>query len=130
MSKENKFRYVFKCSECGDIIIKEYTLHGIQFGYVDYPEHVHGNLRFGYGLKDILQFTCRHDKNNNEFYEGDIVKHTSHNFGDAFGVVCFKNHGFHIEWFKGSSRGFMWDNYEVVGDKYNNPELMDGYHVQ
>ena len=121
MSKENKFRYVFKCSECGDIVIKEYTLHEIQFGYVDYPEHVHGNLRFGYGLIDTLQFTGLKDKNEDEIYKWDIVSYYDE-------MMTIESIGASFMWKSSDGKCAPIQsgiNMEIIGNIYENPELTE-----
>ena len=59
----------------------------------------------------IMQFTGLKDKNGKEIYEGDIMKNYDYHF-------------FVVEWNKKNAR---WDNCfgrEVIGNIYENPELI------
>ena len=76
----------------------------------------------------IMQYTGLKDKNNKEIYEGDILFES---FGERYYKVVFENGSFRAE-FKGD---FEWHHFdlidvvvqgcEVVGNIYENPELME-----
>ena len=76
------------------------------------------------------QFTCAHDKHGNPIWEGDIVrKRTSH--GVKRLPVLFYCGYFHCGWGGGSSTAchpYLLEDkqIEVVGNKYDNPEMIDG----
>lgn len=91
----------------------------------------------GYGSNIIMQYTGLKDKNGKEIYEGDIVKRIVNKWVQDQGVVKF---GFHKvtsdEWYYTDAYGFYTDSvytafeddedYEVIGNIYENPELLDG----
>lgn len=92
---------------------------------------------------ELMQYTGVRDKNEKEIYEGDIVRwhevlHTSrgiHDYGVSFGVVEFRTTNwsseFEIKHVKGENRfydemgpRFSFDDVEVIGNIYENPELV------
>ena len=89
---------------------------------------------FGYAPLNrviLMQFTGLRDKNGKEIYEGDIVKATLRFFGivDQKCRVIFHNgsfglqYGYSIDYFKPLA---TWDGIEVIGNIYENPELLRG----
>ena len=70
----------------------------------------------------IGQFTGLCDKNGYEIYEGDIIKNES-----CIGIVVYKNGAFVLD--LGKSCGcvylFCLDSLLVIGNIYDNPELME-----
>ena len=76
--------------------------------------------------KTIGQYTGLHDKNGKEIYEGDIGR----TFKEDICVVVYKYNGF---WLKviDKSKNYRWvifieNNIEVIGNIYDNPELLGG----
>ena len=77
----------------------------------------------------VGQFTGLHDKNGKEIYEGDIVLATLKffNINNEKCKVIFHNgsfgvqYGFSTDYFKTFS---AWDEVEVIGNIYDNPELL------
>lgn len=80
---------------------------------------------------NFMQYTGVLDFNGVEMYEGDIVKLIEdRNRDDIFepfiaGQVKFRNGSFYIT--DGTISRFRWEDYvvEVVGNIYENPELLD-----
>lgn len=87
----------------------------------------------------VMQFTGLHDKNGKEIYEGDVMTGPFAN-GDhrkdkrikSFNVsVYFHEGAFHFRphgnVFDGDYRWYpYWHDCEVIGNIYENPELMEG----
>jgi len=105
--------------------------------------------QFGYQVPDLLddeeaanyvlqQFTGLHDKNGVEIYEGDILK--NHDDPTLLGTVLFGYYAigrdswgvefqtpcFCQEWFDKSGYACIGDCIEVIGNIYENPELLEG----
>ena len=91
-------------------------------------------LNFGYiQVTDWEQFTCLHDKNGKEIYEGDILEFTEYYVGDfkyssGRGVVKFDNGSFYLE---DSSltpalceEEIENERMKVIGNIHENPEFL------
>jgi hypothetical protein len=73
------------------------------------------------------EFTGLQDKNGKEIYEGDVVLYDRKAIGEADYSKPVA-----VEWtkdlvrfdFAGSFNGFIYRSYEVIGNVYENPELM------
>ena len=77
----------------------------------------------------IMQYTGLKDKNGKEIYEGDILFES---FGEKYYKVVFENGSFKAE-FEGDFEEHSFDlidvvaqGCEVVGNIYENPELLGG----
>lgn len=76
-------------------------------------------------LDDLIQCTGLKDKNGKLIYEGDIVKDLI--IPEIFYIVKWFNSGFYLEsTISGSFLKFNDTQQEVIGNIYENPELLEG----
>lgn len=80
----------------------------------------------------VCQFTGLTDKNSMKIFEGDVVKGLFL-FGMSINAVAtFKDGSFGLKWYRGSIEEFSafscFHNvtFEVIGNIFDNPELMEG----
>jgi len=85
----------------------------------------------------LLQSTLFEDKNKKEIYKGDIVMEDGCNlavvdYGDCMiNSGAYGAHGFHLayvpkkSWDTGTEMMVTWGNLEVIGNIYENPELLE-----
>lgn len=72
----------------------------------------------------IMQYTGLKDKNDKEIYEGDIVKHAT---DEGVYKVIFEDGGFYVKnLFEYDFQTINEYPLEVIGNIYENPELMEG----
>lgn len=111
-------------------------------------EDFDGNMLIGnYGSKvkvipdTISEFTGLEDKNGTRIYEGDIIRTKAFGKNIKTGVNCadydifqvtFKRSGFHLE---NNEREFSLSvtstsYYEIIGNIFDNPELLKGGEVK
>ena len=72
----------------------------------------------------LMQFTGMFDKNGKEIYEGDIVK-----YENMTGKIMFLNGSFIMSNFEETEEwelGVINAEIEVIGNEYDNPELLGG----
>jgi len=72
---------------------------------------------------ELMQYTGLKDKNGKKIYEGDIIKTDTQIGVVDYSFGCFRVRGKKIEIFGidlGNGQGFC----EVIGDIYQNPELL------
>lgn len=130
--REIKFRAWDKVNK-----IMQYS--GIIWGDYDFPAL--SELNYGdniYNLSNLMQYTGLKDKNGKEIYEGDIIPIVIEDLGRSIktvnGVVKFKQGQWNIEYFHPFQKEMYICNLyrllerrekEVLGNIYENPELLD-----
>jgi len=79
----------------------------------------------------VMQYTGLHDKNSKEIYEGDILLISNHIGVSKHETVIWKEaslsyciHDYRGEWADMSLFPFRQSNIEVIGNIYENPELL------
>ena len=111
-------------------------------------------INFNGGVAHLMQYTGLKDKNGKEIYEGDVVRYKAlgefykkneYSFGkvmfsgDSFGIeilsegeLQFDRWGDHEddtiyynEFYSYEGKEFSWDELEVIGNIYENPELLN-----
>lgn len=77
-------------------------------------------------VENLMQYTGLKDKNGKEIYESDLVKHHS---GDLLSEVYFDGAAFKLRnkvWNDIYLNNWPANSFEVVGNLYENRELLDG----
>lgn len=73
----------------------------------------------------LMQYTGLKDKNGKEIYEGDIVKYkTDKPDKVVYDTACFQL-GRQVEYHRNLSMGKLADGMEIIGNIYENPELIE-----
>ena len=70
----------------------------------------------------IMQYINRKDKYNREIYEDDILRN-----GDWIGKVVYAAPEFKFDDGK-SLFSISWEDFEIIGNEYENPDLMSDRH--
>lgn len=74
----------------------------------------------------VGQFTGMYDRNGKEIYEGDILRTSISKNGIGFVRWNIENASFVVQ-MKNSAQWYnLWRGYEVIGNIYDNPELLKG----
>ena len=115
------------------ILQQEENIHENNFPYLDKDSGIIDGSLTPVFFESVGQSSMVKDKNEVEMYEGDIV------YGAAYwlerckpAVVTFRNGSFGLLWYRGDVEEFdpftslCNVEYEVVGDIYDNHELMEG----
>lgn len=87
------------------------------------PEYASDLYTFEIDEKTICQYTGMTDKNNNKIWEHDIIEGTFWGF-----MMPVENYVFEISWHEdvaGWYRNVMDANNEVIGNIFDNPELLN-----
>ena len=77
----------------------------------------------GWYMGELMQYTGLKDKNSKEIYDGDIVK--SSLYGQTIGVIEYRENFFCLCWDEKIWSKLYDINLEVIGNIYENPELME-----
>lgn len=122
MSREIKFRALSMCSGEGWVYgdlrhynrnprTEKWTIHDPQTG-----------LETDIDEDTIGEFTCLHDKNGKEIYEGDIIRHVVGRMKNSKGIFVDETKTFAVEYdrasFNISSLSLVTDYIEVIGNIY------------
>ncbi len=119
--EDNKMWYQVRCGGMFDGIPTAPTVWIEDQGW--------GNLT-GQPHTKVMQYTGLTDKNGREIYEGDVVSIQKYIGGIFYpmnsGVVAFSDGSFFVK--AESSSYYAWLDYEVevLGNIYENPELLEG----
>lgn len=96
-------------------------------------EDYYGNFKEANGtLDNLMQYTGLKDKNGKEIYEGDILINTNKsklNLGieNQKYLIVYRALGFGLKpLFKGMALKFNYTDLELIGNIYENPELLEG----
>ena len=88
------------------------------------------NINDSFNDYPIMQFTGLLDKNGKEIYEGDLIQHLP-NGNEPRKIYEIKWSGTDCRWQGWSKKPSYWDldihmisNYKVIGNIYENPELI------
>ncbi|PHA98686.1 hypothetical protein COE79_20565 [Bacillus toyonensis] len=97
-----------------------------------YSKHIDTEY-FNFEQVELMQYTGLKDKNGNEIYDGDIVKISGHPFQGSIDIdgnyVVGYNELMELScggWYLHRMRHWA----EVVGNKFENPELLQGGKVK
>jgi uncharacterized phage protein (TIGR01671 family) len=88
--------------------------------------HLLQNTAKGIDECHVMQFTGLYDKNSREIYEADVVQ--DHN---GIGFVEWRNTAYRVNYQNGTAKWFYdytlkgeFESIEVIGNTYQNPELL------
>lgn len=79
----------------------------------------------------VGQYTGMKDKNGKRIFEGDIIDFSDRSYSDGYGVVRYDVEGTEFEFvyddlYEGLGRCYYPEDVEVIGNIYDNPELLGG----
>lgn len=114
----NEWKYGFLSIEPKGLVIKEpYKNESSNVWHID--------------ADTVGQYTGMVDKHGTKIFEGDIIDFSDRYDGDGYGVVRYDAEGTEFEFVydnfcEGLGRCYWPENVEVVGNIYDNPELLKG----
>lgn len=112
----NEWKYGFLSIEPKGLVIKEpYKNESSNVWHID--------------ADTVGQYTGMVDKNGKKIFEGDIIDFSDRSDGDGYGVVRYDAEGTEFEFAydnfcEGLGRSYWPENVEVVGNIYDNPEIL------
>ena len=120
--REIKFKFLMENGEITD----PYYLKEL----IDSDSYINIECEYSSKIKQELQYTGLKDKNGIEIYEGDIVRTTSNELTGKWKHKIFKIEFKEINCVAGAKyMGFDFqfnvDEVEVIGNIYENPELLE-----
>ncbi|MBA7499211.1 hypothetical protein ES704_01951 [subsurface metagenome] len=120
--REIKFRYIFEDKEGKKHTLTE-SIEELET-HTDIPL----NITLGWKLIARDEYTGLKDKNSKEIYKGDIVRHYDSFPSEQNQQVVWHEHGFYFAWKDGliNHRLMSTEFFEVIGNIYENPELLEG----
>lgn len=79
----------------------------------------------------VGQYTGMKDKNGKRIFEGDIIDFSDRSYSDGYGVVRYDAEGTEFEFvyddhYEGLGRCYYPEDVEVIGNIYDNPNLVRG----
>lgn len=108
----------------------DFTTGFVYYSYHDYTveggDNVYGDT-ISFENCVLIQSTGLKDKNDKEIYEGDVV-HAYSEGARLIGVIEYFDNAYCIK-DKNGIYNSLWTNaeqYEIIGDIYRNPELVEG----
>ncbi|USP68892.1 YopX family protein [Ruminococcus sp. FMB-CY1] len=112
----NEWKYGFLSIEPQGLVIKEQYKNNTSNVW-----HIYADT--------VGQYTGLTDKNGTKIFEGDILDFSDRSDGDGYGVVVYDTNEteFGIVYdslFEGLGRHYHSKNIEVIGNIYDNPELV------
>ncbi len=132
MKREIKFRVwdiekkKFIPTDVYGIITTDFKAFGIMLR--DWENYITGEY-FYINSQDISQFTGLHDKNNNEIYEGDILKTINNNYG----TIVYKSPSFELTVDETQSSLYTkeWlEAGEVISNIYEHPDFYKKFDMR
>lgn len=128
LTKEWAYGYLLKLCDKYYITITDY--------YNTITDNITGDINAIWEENDFVevyedsigQYTGLKDKNGTEIYEGDILPFTMYDLKTEYYYIVFRNGEF--EAINKQDTNFIWRNAwkesEVIGNIYDNPELLKG----